>query len=142
MEELEGLGAVLALKGNYHNHKETMAHAAVAIQIGILIAIINIEKLPVWLKCSDQKWLFFKIYFVIWLMITLYMCWQLRNRWIAAKQVDILIKDIERNVKDLQTKKVIACMRGKGWLWIGQGIVLIVDLIVLVIIFLKVKFLW
>lgn len=144
MEELENLGALLALKGNYHNHKETMAHAAVAIQIAILIAIISTENLPVWFRCSvSKKVLFSIIYFVIWGIITCYMYWQLWNRRSAAKQVNTLVKEIAGRTNDMWLRgMILKKMVDKGGLKKGECIVWILDIVILITILAVVWCLW
>jgi len=111
MDETENLRALLAFKGQYHNHKENMAHAAMLLQIGFFAAMIKIEAcLPEWLNflriCESELVgyvLVFVGYLVIWGIITWYMEWQFRLRKIAASQVDELIKAIKvKSEEDLR----------------------------------------
>jgi hypothetical protein len=61
--------------GQYHNHKETMAHAASVIQLG-LFAWIMTKGTPVWMKdvsiandiSISEEWVVFLGYSIIWLV--------------------------------------------------------------------------
>jgi len=68
----------------YHNHKETMAHAAVILQIGLFVGIMSMKHWPPkWIPdicCIPKEWFAFIGYILMWLLILLYVVWQLRRR--------------------------------------------------------------
>lgn len=74
----------------YHNHKETMAHSAVVIQIGLFAGIMSMKHWPPkWIQplIIPEEWVAFTGYFLVWLLILLYVCWQLDKRRKAACKV-------------------------------------------------------
>ena len=80
---------LLSFTISYHNHKETMAHAGAAVQIGLLAAIMSLQEWPPkWAgnyECQ-QKVVTIVVFFVIWLITHVYVRWQLRNRrWAEAQ---------------------------------------------------------
>jgi hypothetical protein len=126
--DADTLRSLLDLKGQWHHHKETMAHAAVLIQLALVTALFNINFKK--LCYSDNKWWIFFLYFAVWAAISYYMCWQLKMRRIAQWQVNEILekmhpvdsnmyKFIKDNMKDAQDpigihchkdcKKVIRC---------------------------------
>jgi len=89
----------------YHNHKETMAHSALVIQLG-LFAWIMTKGTPEWLKdipiskdiSIPKEWVFFSGYFIMWLLIFSYTIWQLNRRKEAAKLVAALTNRIKEEL--------------------------------------------
>jgi hypothetical protein len=75
---------------SYHDHKENMAHAGLLLQTGFLIWILSNNN---WLKTYLVWGIPFFIF--IWLLIHIYIRWQLRNRRWAA----ITIEAVERTLK-------------------------------------------
>ena len=76
---------------NYHNHKETMSHAGLLVQLGLFTFIISLRKWPpTW--CPDvhvpSEWSAFIVYTFLWLLITLYIGWQLSNRREASEYIE------------------------------------------------------
>jgi len=66
-EDMESLRALLAYKGRYHDHKETMAHAAILIQLGVLTFLFRMDyhhKISVLIG-----------YALMWAIISGYMLW-------------------------------------------------------------------
>ena len=122
---IETLRSLLAFKGQYHNHKETMAHAAVAVQIAILVSMIGMDSLPISCFGLNRYWLHMQkllnsvAYSFIWGVISCYICWQFKNRRIAREQVDNLIKALGDNCKKSEIHSLIHQMRDvsktKGW---------------------------
>jgi len=68
----------------YHNHKETMAHACVVLEIAIFGWIMSDNGWEI--ATGINKKLFLFLFTVVWLMLHLYIRWQLRYRRWAAKQ--------------------------------------------------------
>lgn len=75
---------------SYHNHKETMAHAGLVVQIALCAAVLSMEPWPPdWipgLKISP-KYVVLVGYFILWLLIYIFTCWQLEKRSEAAEYV-------------------------------------------------------
>jgi hypothetical protein len=120
---LDTLKSLLSLKGQLHNHKETMAHAAVLAQLALVTALFNINFKQ--LCYSDDKGWILLLYFIIWSVISYYMCWQLKMRRIAQWQVNEILeamqhyypvdsnmyKFIKDNMKDAQEPIGIHCYK-------------------------------
>jgi len=86
---------LLAFKGQYHNHKESMAHAGLVVQIAIFSWIMLNEWPPKWVPpfgSISNKLVAIIGLSLIWVLLILYILWQLRNRKISARQVNDLIK--------------------------------------------------
>ena len=75
----------------YHNHKETMAHACVVLELLILGWTVT-ERGEEVLSSSWGLW----IVVVIWLLIHIYMRWELRYRRWAAIQVNAMQATLQR----------------------------------------------
>ena len=89
-KDLESVRALLAFKGRYHDHKETMAHAAILIQLGILAVLFRMDS---WAPLdSSRRLLVMAFYILMWAIVSWYMLWQLDNRKEAAEDVNKLIK--------------------------------------------------
>lgn len=82
----------LPLESAYHDHKETMAHVGMAIQIAFCTGVITLQEWPpnwigefsiLGLSVSPQLSSFCCL-FSIWLLIHVFVRWQLRNRRYAA----------------------------------------------------------
>lgn len=79
------LRGLLDFKGRYHHHKETMAHAAVLIQLALVTALFNVNFKKLCYS-NDKGWILLS-YFIIWFAISYYMCWQNeKNRSMAGRQ--------------------------------------------------------
>jgi len=80
---------------SYHDHKENMAHAAVVVALGLVGAVLSIQTWPPsWVPslCVSSKTMAFIGIVAVWLLIHVYMRWQLRNRRVAAIYVAALLK--------------------------------------------------
>jgi hypothetical protein len=80
---------------SYHNHKETMAHAALLVALAVSGAVISASSWPPsWVPSLSisNKVVTILIVTGIWLLIHVYMRWQLRNRRLAAQYVACLLK--------------------------------------------------
>lgn len=83
---------MLEQNNNYHNHKENMAHAGLAVQLAIASALLATpEWPPPWLGsirtehiCLSARLLSVVGFLVIWLLVNAFIRWQLRNRRWAA----------------------------------------------------------
>ena len=74
---------LIANNCRYHNHKETMAHACVVLEIAIFGWAMSKD---VWTVATETKLIFLIVATGIWLPIHWYMRWELRFRRFAAKQ--------------------------------------------------------
>ncbi len=88
----------------YHNHKETMAHAAVVIQLGLFAWIIMADVWPPkWVNdvdiCMSRRLVTFIVYLLMWFAISGYTVWQLWNRRKAAQLVASLLNNIKTKIK-------------------------------------------
>lgn len=72
---------------SYHSHKETMAHAGLLVMLALCGGIISINNWPpTWIPQLhlSANWVSFLLFFLLWLLLHIYIRWQLRNRRIAA----------------------------------------------------------
>lgn len=84
--------SVMSNNLSYHNHKESMGHAALLIQVAIFGAIMTVDYWPpTWIPANIQiqiqisaKTITFLGIFTLWLAIHLYIRWQLRQRRIST----------------------------------------------------------
>jgi hypothetical protein len=94
----------------YHNHKETMAHAALVVQLGLFAWIMTEDTWPPgWVNdvYIPSKWVAFTGYFIIWLLILLYTGWQLWHRRRGAKLVAALLNSIRKKIDYEPQGKII-----------------------------------
>jgi hypothetical protein len=78
---------LLPQMNSYHDHKENLAHAAMAVLAGLVGSILVMDDWPpVWLDYSYfcPKAIAAIVFFILWLLIHVYMRWQLRQRRSAA----------------------------------------------------------
>ena len=76
----------------YHNHKETMANAGMITQLTILAGLFSVaEWPPEWVPsirtshfCLSARGLSEIVFVAVWLLVNVFMRWQLRNRRWAA----------------------------------------------------------
>lgn len=134
--------ALLAFKGQYHHHKETMAHAALLVQLGVLAWLLCLDRILV--SCYLTKILLPLAYVLIWCVITCYIGWQLYNRTVASRQVDKLINALaDRTTDEEKLSDLLKGMTPKcGGAILGTGIVLVTYLLILIIALAKVWYLW
>ena len=85
---MEFAGYLLADTRAYHNHKETMAHACVALEIAIFGWIMSKDG---WAMATSVKQALFWLAFTgIWLLLHLYIRWELRfRRWSVTQDFGI-----------------------------------------------------
>ena len=80
---LEAARQILSHSTSYHDHKETMAYSAVALQFGLLAAVMNMP--------PDRGWPFDYLLGIIgtllWCYLHVFVRWQLWNRRIAALRI-------------------------------------------------------
>jgi len=84
---------------SYHDHKETMAHAAVVVALAYVGGIISIQVWPpVWVPtiCASRDIVALVGSMAGWLLIHVYLRWQLRNRRVAALYVACLLKVLSK----------------------------------------------
>jgi len=84
------LELLIAQMVSYHNHKETMAHAALLVALAVSATVMSTSSWPPsWVPAlsNSSKEVTVLGVTVIWLVIHVYMRWQLRNRRVAAQCV-------------------------------------------------------
>lgn len=84
---------------SYHDHKETMAHAALLVALAYVGAIASVQSWPPdWIPtvCAHRNVAAMIGAMAGWLFIHVYMRWQLRNRRAAALYVACLLKVLRR----------------------------------------------
>jgi hypothetical protein len=80
---------------SYHDHKETMAHAALLVALAYVGAILSTDPWPPsWVPAVSvsQGVVAMSGTIAVWLFIHVYMRWQLRNRRVAAQYVACLLQ--------------------------------------------------
>jgi len=83
------LGAILYLYSSYHNHKESMAHLALAAQIALACAVFSGKWLP---HCYlHQIFLLFAV-IILWFALYLYAGWEMWLRRKAATMNNAIIR--------------------------------------------------
>lgn len=91
----------------YHDHKETMAHAALLVALAVAgFVLTSSEWPPKWVPpiYIPAKWVALLGLTVVWLAIHWYLRWQLRNRRFAA-QLDACLMNILRKWAVTQPSK-------------------------------------
>jgi hypothetical protein len=85
------LDALWSDYSSYHNHKENMAHLALAAQVGLACVVVSWEK---WPSCpNDSRWWICLIgVFVLWLALFLYARWEMRLRRYAATMNEAILR--------------------------------------------------
>lgn len=81
------LELLLAQSETYHNHKETMAHAGVLLQIALVAGMVSVDPWPPsWVPevHISARVLIAVAFVALWLLIHVFVRWQLRNRRSAA----------------------------------------------------------
>lgn len=76
----------------YHHHKETMANAGIVTQLALVASLFSVVTWPPeWVPairlthvCVSQRGLSIAAFLAIWLLIHIFIRWQLRNRRWAA----------------------------------------------------------
>lgn len=71
----------------YHSHKETMAHSGLVVMLGLTAGLLSLEEWPpVWMPCVpiSAKFVANSLLLSAWLLLHIYVRWQLLNRRAAA----------------------------------------------------------
>ncbi len=79
----------------YHDHKEKMAHAGILVELVLMGAVLGTDNWPLdWVPdlCIPKRYICLFGLFLIWILIHIYIRWQLRNRRIAALYVAGLLE--------------------------------------------------
>jgi len=76
---IEFIKLTLPMRAVYHNHKEIMAHACAALEIGILAWVMTKDG---WKLLQTNEG--FACFVILWILIHLYLRWELRNRRVAS----------------------------------------------------------
>jgi len=76
---------------SYHNHKENLAHAALVVMEGLVVGVLTRKQWPpTWIPDLEltewlcPQWAAFIGFGILWLLLHIYMRWQLRKRRWAA----------------------------------------------------------
>jgi hypothetical protein len=107
----EDVNLVKMLLSNYaplHIHKENMAYAGILLQFGLFGTIMKAEQWPpYWLQCEFFALILF---FVAWLLIHMFIGWQLNKRRLYAKIINAATRyfwgKLPSNVSDQDRTKV------------------------------------
>ena len=83
--------AFLSDRQAYHTHKETSAYAIFLVETGLFSALVTTKTISEFLDRGAPIWALLLYIVCIWLLLHVFMRWQLRNRRIAALQVGTLI---------------------------------------------------
>lgn len=83
---------LLPWNSTYHNHKETMAHVGIAVQIAFCTGILTLRSWPpnwvgevsIFGVSFSPRFLSFFGFVLIWMLIHWFIRWQLRHRRFAA----------------------------------------------------------
>jgi hypothetical protein len=106
----------------YHNHKETMAHAAFLLQVALFGAIMSIDKWPPsWVPIISlpgnyylpSMTVAFLGFFLVWLIIHIFIRWQLRKRRWAAIQFAGIMRVIRKWINDPPTAEDLKPYKGE-----------------------------
>jgi hypothetical protein len=125
---------------SYHNHKETMAHAGLLVQIALFAGVLSMNPWPpAWaysIKDSiSPQWITFIIYSFLWLIIGLFTCWQLKKRNDAQEFIKMQIEYLEKElVPENKQKKVGDLYSSKGSTWLHVFLIIMANLIMLAIV--------
>jgi len=93
------LELLLVETSSYHNHKETMAHSGMALELAIFVGIVFLKHWPpIWVPETwiSAQLLAFLGFTLIWLLIHVFIRWQLRNRRDAALRYAALLRTIRK----------------------------------------------
>ncbi len=132
LDDLANIRALLNHKGQYHDHKETLAHASIVIQLGILAFVLKMDYLQ-----QSERWdkqLHFVGYILLWAIVSGYMAWQLNNRRQASEQTNELIEVIEKKTTDKNCCQAIRHAKGRNdGPMLGECFLWTVDFLILTI---------
>jgi len=99
----------------YHNHKETMAHAGVALQIALFVAIMSLNHWPpAWVPDIQLSARLVTVlaFCLIWLLIHIFIRWQLRDRRSAALYSAGLLRTFRKWVNEPPSEADLQPYRG------------------------------
>ena len=112
-KDAEFASTFLADREGYHHHKEQMAYAAFLVEAALFGAFVTTnwqsswlfktENWADWFPNVDPKLILWVILSIIWMLLHVFLRWQLFNRTIAALQVATCLKGI---LHGLQKKEV------------------------------------
>ncbi len=85
----------------YHHHKELMGHAAVVVEGSLFIALMSQQN---WRTVQAHGWLSSVIVTWLFLIIHVYMRWELRYRRLAADQMGGLRRTLARSTAESTSK--------------------------------------
>jgi hypothetical protein len=103
----EFLKDLLPLMDSYHNHKENLAHASIAVMGGLAGAILIRDSWPPALKIYSffcPQLVASIVFIILWGLIHVYMRWQLRNRRSAAIMFNVAIRKLAEWVEKGPTR--------------------------------------
>ena len=106
----------------YHNHKETMAHAAFLVEVALFGAIMTMDKWPpTWVPdiplpldyYLPSRTVVFMGFSLVWITIHIFIRWQLRNRRWAAIQFAGMLRAIRKWVNEPPTEEDLKPYKGE-----------------------------
>lgn len=99
------LDTLYAKSASYHDFKEKMAHAGIAVQLAITSALIS-KKIsdPIWTNIFDNTQLITSTYIIIWILLHIFVRWQLRKKRAAAIELATYQKALLRWAYSSPTK--------------------------------------
>jgi hypothetical protein len=99
----------------YHNHKETMAHAGVALEMALFVAIMSLNPWPPsWVPDIrlSARLVTFLAFVLIWLLIHIFIRWELRGRRSAALHHAGLLRILRKWINEPPTEEDLQPYRG------------------------------
>jgi hypothetical protein len=98
----------------YHNHKETMAHAGIALELALFVAIMFNPWPPLWVPDSrvSARLVTCLAFVSVWLLIHIFIRWELRGRRSAALHHGGLLRILRKWVNEPPDDKDLEPYRG------------------------------
>jgi len=113
------LDAILPLYSTYHNHKENMAHLALAAQIVLACAVFS-GKLS--LFCYLHQFLLLSAVIVLWIALYLYAGWEMWLRRVAATVTGAIIRARGKIITHEHNKDIVQTNEWRvnycKWVWL------------------------
>jgi hypothetical protein len=95
--------AFLSDRESYHSHKETSAYTIFAVEAAFFGALVTTEWFARILRSScSPKLIAFTFIVPIWVLVHIFMRWQLTNRRIAALQVGTILTALLDHLKGVE----------------------------------------
>ena len=105
-DDLKFAYAFLSDRQTYHSRKENMAYLGFLLQIVFTTTVLKTSFPPSWLSDSFPLLLIALITFILWLIIHIFIRWQLRNKRGASLEFATVLAAILKNLGTPQVKVV------------------------------------